>query len=363
MNTPLRLPRAAFITGLLTLAAALPAAAETKIVTSIKPRELLARAVATDDITVTSLVGPGGSPHNYTLRPSQRRALEQADAIFWVGPDMESFLIGMLANNEFDGRTHQLMGQANAHADEEEDEHSGHSDEHDDHTGKDEHDDHSEHSEHNDHSKHNDHSDHSNHSNHSDHSEHSDHKDEQAQADSEHNHDHGTGEDDPHIWLDPQKALEMAHTIAQTLSELDSANAQAIQQNLEAFEQRLNAREASIREQLKPLQNRQLFAYHNAFTRFAEHYGLQLQGVLTLNPALSPGAKHIAEVQTQLKNAGSACLLTEPQFNTQWWTSITEGLNITFSTWDPLATDIPTTPEGYEQFQQSIADAVLKCSA
>ena len=83
--------------------------------------------------------------------------------------------------------------------------------------------------------------------------------------------------------------------------------------------------------------------------------------MLTLNPALSPGAKHIAEVQNQLKQAGSACLLTEPQFNTQWWKSITEGLDITFSTWDPLATDMAATPEGYEQFQQSIADAVLNC--
>jgi zinc transport system substrate-binding protein len=153
----------------------------------------------------------------------------------------------------------------------------------------------------------------------------------------------------------------MARTIAQTLSKLDRTKAQAIQQNLRAFEQRVNAREASIREQLEPLQNQTLFSYHSAFTRFAEHYGLQLRGVLTLNPALSPGAKHIAEVQTQLQQAGSACLLTEPQFNTQWWTSITEGLNITFSTWDPLATDIPATPEGYEQFQQSIANAVLNC--
>ena len=321
MNTQLRLPRAAFMTGLITLAAALPAAAETNIVTSIKPLELLVRAVATDDVTITSLVAPGGSPHNYTLRPSQRRALEQADAIFWVGPDVESFLTRLLANNEFSGRTHQLMGQT--------DNHNGHS-------GEEER------------------------NNHSGTEEHSDHSAEQAQTDVDPNHDHATG-DDPHTWVDPQLALEMARTIAQTLSNLDSTNAQAIQQNLQAFEQRLNAREASIREQLKPLQNRKLFSYHSAFTRFAEHYGLQLQGVLTLNPALSPGAKHIAEVQTQLKQAGSACLLTEPQFNTQWWKSITDGLDITFSTWDPLATDIPATPEGYEQFQQSIADAVLNC--
>lgn len=331
MSTQLRLPRAAFITGLLTLAAALPAVADTNIVTSIKPLELLVRAVATDDVTVTSLVAPGGSPHNYTLRPSQRRALEQADAIFWVGPDMESFLIGLLANNEFSGRTHQLAGQTDNHNEE-----APHADD-------------------NQSREHTDHHEHQ-----AEEEKHNGHSDEHARTDDEHNHDHGTG-DDPHIWVDPQLALEMARTIAQTLSNLDSANAQAIQQNLQAFEQRLNAREASIREQLEPLQNRKLFSYHSAFTRFAEHYGLQLQGVLTLNPAFSPGAKHIAEVQNQLKQAGSACLLTEPQFNTQWWKGITEGLDITFSTWDPLATDIPATPESYEQFQQSIADAVLNC--
>lgn len=349
MNAHLRLPRAAFITGLLTLAAALPAVAETNIVTSIKPLKLLVRAVATDDVTITSLVAPGGSPHNYTLRPSQRRALEQADAIFWVGPDVESFLTRLLANNEFSGRTHQLMGQTDTHNEEARHADDDQSREHTDHHERQANDE-----------NHNGHSDEDEHNDHTGKEEHSDHGDEHAQTDDEHNHDHGTG-DDPHIWVDPQHALEMTRAIAQTLSKLDSTNAQAIQQNLQAFEQRLNAREASIREQLKPLQNRKLFSYHSAFTRFAEHYGLQLQGVLTLNPALSPGAKHIAEVQNQLKQAGSACLLTEPQFNTQWWKSITEGLDITFSTWDPLATDMAATPEGYEQFQQSIADAVLNC--
>lgn len=302
MNAKLRMACASWIIGLLTLALALPAAAKVNVVTSIRPLELLVRAVATDNIAVTSLVGPGGSPHNYTLRPSQRRALEQADAIFWVGPGMESFLNRLLANNEFSGRTHQLMLQTGTH---------GQADhpETDDQNG---------------------------------------------------DHDHGNGED-PHVWVDPEHARSMARAIADELAGLDKANARAIHENLEVFEQQLDITEARIRKQLEPLQNHKLFAYHSAFTRFAEHYNLNLQGLLTLNPALSPGARHIAQVQGQLKQAGAACLLTEPQFNTQWWKSITQGLNITFSTWDALATDIPATAAGYIQFQQSIADAVLLC--
>jgi zinc transport system substrate-binding protein len=105
-----------------------------------------------------------------------------------------------------------------------------------------------------------------------------------------------------------------------------------------------------------------LFSYHSAFERFAEHYNLHLDGVLTLNPELSPGARHIAEVQNKLEQATQPCLLTEPQFDRQWWRAITEGMNVTFSTWDPLATDIESNQQGYINFQNSIAEAVLKCS-
>ncbi|MDF1569680.1 MAG: MarR family transcriptional regulator, partial [Spirochaetaceae bacterium] len=48
---------------------------------------------------------------------------------------------------------------------------------------------------------------------------------------------------------------------------------------------------------------------------FANHYDLQLDGVLTLNPELSPGARHIAEVRDKLRQGHHSCLLTEPQFN------------------------------------------------
>ena len=83
--------------------------AETRIVTSIKPVELIVRAIATEDMQTTSLVPAGSSPHNYTMKPSQRRALENADVIFWVGPEMENFLYRLLSGQEFSSRTVTLM--------------------------------------------------------------------------------------------------------------------------------------------------------------------------------------------------------------------------------------------------------------
>lgn len=277
-----------------------PANADVNVVTSIKPLELLVRAVAPGDVQVTTLVPPGSSPHNYTIRPSQRRALENADLVFWVGPDMESFLIRLLSAEEFHGRTIALSGEEVAKGDHEE----------------------------------------------------------------AHGHDHGHGHDegeDPHLWVDPMLGLEMARDIAKALTGQEGADETAISQRLAAFEVALAEREASIREQLAPAREIDIFAYHSALVRFTEHYELELAGVLTLNPELSPGARHVAEVQDKLREATHPCLLTEPQFNRQWWRSITEGLDVTFSTWDPLAMDIEATGTGYLDFQQSIADAILRC--
>ncbi|MFN2360376.1 MAG: zinc ABC transporter substrate-binding protein [Marinobacter sp.] len=298
--------------GFVGLLGAANALAATQIVTSLKPIELLVKAVAADDVEVTTLVPPGSSPHNYTMKPSQRRALENADAIFWIGPEMETFLTRLLSGSEFSDRTHSLMHGDNVPEVETDDDHHGHDDHgHEEETGH-------------------------------------------------HDHDHGDGED-PHIWLDPAVALEMARDIHKVLSQQDGADNDALDANLKGFEQKLAAAESDINARLEPLAEIDLFTYHDAFTRFVEHYGLTLKGILTLNPELSPGARHIAEVQQKLQKANQPCLLTEPQFNRQWWRSITEGLDITFSTWDPLATDVESTRDGYIAFQHGLADAVLKC--
>lgn len=299
------------------LAIATPAAA-TNVVASIKPVELLVKAVAGDSVQVSTLVPPGSSPHNYSMKPSQRRALEQADAIFWVGRDMETFLNRLLGGKEFAGRAVAFLESEGGESEHEEhhDEHNHEREEHDDHGHHDEPD--------------------------------------------VHHHDHGDGED-PHIWVDPMLALDMAKDIRNALAELEGMDANVLDANLERFQTELRNKEQSIRASFAGVNTISLFAYHDAFNRYAAHYGLTLEGVLTLNPELSPGARHIAEVQAKLEAANQPCLLTEPQFNRQWWRSITEGLNVTFSTWDPLATDIESTPSGYIEFQQSVADAVLKC--
>lgn len=282
-----------------------------RIVASIKPVELLVRAVAPDNLAVTSLVPAGASPHTYQLRPSERRTLQQADQVFWIGPGMETFLQRLLTGAELADRTHALnpevtpSGEGKEHG-------QNHTEGHHGHDGHD------------------------------------------------HGHGHGEGED-AHVWLDPALALAMARDIAGVLKTLPGVSHSETDQRLRTFEQRLAQTESDIRKQLAAATDVSLFTYHDAFSRFAGHYGLTIAGVLTTNPQRSPGARHVAEVQAQLAATDNPCLLTEPQFSRDWWTAITDGVELRRGSWDPLASDIEADRNGYLRHQQSLADAVLAC--
>ncbi|MFC4258639.1 zinc ABC transporter substrate-binding protein [Marinobacter lacisalsi] len=287
-----------------------------QVVTSLKPLELLVHAVAHDQVEVSTLVPSGSSPHTYQLRPSERQRLASADQVFWVGPGMENFLTRLLTGPDFQDRT-MALGVID------EEPHDGHEDEHHDHEKEEQ-------------------------------------KHEEEESDHHSGHDHGGGED-PHIWLDPTLARTMARDIAEQLKTLEGVDASAIDRNLADFNSNVISAEDRIRQQLVPARELDLFTYHDAFRRFAEHYGLSIAGVLTLSPERTPGARHLAGVQNRLASARQPCLLTEPQFDRQWWDSLMDDVDIPLSTWDPLAGNIEASPRGYVLFQQSLADAVLHC--
>lgn len=290
----------------LTLTTHATASDSLRIVTSIKPLTLLTRAIAPPGTEVTTLVPAGASPHTYQLRPSDRRALAEADLILWVGPQMETFLERLLSSPDLAPKVLALMPPEDAQP--------GHTASHK--AAPDEHEEH---------------------------------------------HEHEHGGIDPHVWLDPDLALTMTQTLRDRLIQLDSPEAELIATQFDAFQTALEKREGDIRQSLKRLHNVAIFTYHDAFRRFARHYGLTISDALTLTPERSPGARHIQVVQDKLRQANHPCLLTEPQFNRNWWQGLADETDLRISTWDPLASAVPDQADGYLLFQQSLADAVLEC--
>lgn len=81
---------------------------------------------------------------------------------------------------------------------------------------------------------------------------------------------------DPHIWLSPKRAQVMVNAIADTLSELDSINAEVYQKNAEEYSSELKTLEEEIAEKLSKANQRKFIVFHPAFSYFANDFSLEM---------------------------------------------------------------------------------------
>ena len=68
-----------------------PVNADVKVVTSIKPLHSLASYLMNGVGEPGLIVDGYASPHGFSMKPSHAKMLQNADLIFWVGEDLESF--------------------------------------------------------------------------------------------------------------------------------------------------------------------------------------------------------------------------------------------------------------------------------
>ena len=86
-----------FKSTIFTLTAALflvltPLKAEISVVTSIKPLHSLTSYIM-EGVGEPELIIDGvASPHNFQIKPSHAKMLQNADLVIWIGEDLESFL-------------------------------------------------------------------------------------------------------------------------------------------------------------------------------------------------------------------------------------------------------------------------------
>ncbi len=133
------------------------AEAEPKVVTSIKPLHSLISYVMDGVGSPNLLVDGSSSPHTFQLKPSHATMLQEADLVFWIGEDLETFLETPLDSIAVNARKITLMEsdqiellkfrEKNVFEDHH-DEHEEHADGHDEHESHDEHEGHDEHEEH-----------------------------------------------------------------------------------------------------------------------------------------------------------------------------------------------------------------------
>ena len=105
----MRIIKAVFLATTLLCGTASLAQADLKVVTSIKPVHSLVSAVMQGIGTPALLVEGAGSPHTYSLKPSQAKELQEADAIFWMSHSLEVFLENSIENIAKNAKSISLM--------------------------------------------------------------------------------------------------------------------------------------------------------------------------------------------------------------------------------------------------------------
>lgn len=352
-------------------ATALPAAAEVKAIASIKPIHSLVASVMQGVGEPDLIIEGAGSPHTYSLRPSMARKIAAADLVFWVDPNLETFLTTPLANLADNATIVQLSktpglielafreggdfeahedehGQDGDHAGETAEEHAAHADEEvqHDHAG------HAEEEHHDDHAGEEDHHDHAGEE------EHDDHADENA-SDDGHNHDHGAI--NMHIWLDPDNAILMTSQIEQALSKADPDNKDTYARNAENTINAIQQLTGKLTTELKPLGGQRFIVFHDAYEYFENRFGLTAAGSVTVSPEVLPGARRVSEVREKIKDLNITCVFSEPQFNPKIVNVVTESTSAKTGQLDPLGATLQPGPQLYGELLQTMATSFKSC--
>ncbi len=317
-----------------------PALAEVpRVVTDLPPVHSLVAQVMGDLGEPDLLLGQGADPHSFQLRPSQARALANADLVVWIGPEMTRWLERALEGRRGEelrlmqvAGTHlQDFGEGAAH------DHAGHghdhADEDHDHAGEG-----------------HDHAD-----------EGHDHGDEA--------HDHGEHEGhshtglDPHAWLDPENAQLWLTAVARELGHLDPENAATYAANAEAARAALAELDRETAARLDEARNQPFYVFHDAYGYFAGHYGLTVQGSVSAGDAAAPGAAHLADLRTEM--AGTPrCIFPEVQHDAKLARQIAQETGAKAGpALDPSGSTLEPGPQLYANLIRGLADGILSCVA
>ena len=115
----------------------------------------------------------------------------------------------------------------------------------------------------------------------------------------------------PHYWLDPENARQMARGIALKLAELDPAGKEVFARNLEAFESDLTIKEASWKVRLAPIAGQSIVTLHRSWSYFAARYGLQVVAFVEPKPGIPPTPTHTLELIKEMQAKQVKLLLME----------------------------------------------------
>ena len=297
--------------------------ADIKVVTSIKPIHSITSYIM-DGVGSPDIIVDGyNSPHNFQLKPSHAKMLQNADLVIFVGEGIEEFLEKPLESIAKDAKKFALLEQSGfkklkfreKNIFEEHDDHDDHDkkakkkDDHDDHG----HDDHG----------------------------------------------HGHGEYDPHIWLDPINAKAMIKKITKLLSKMDKENSSTYKSNSKKAIKEIDMMVKEIKSEMN--KDLKFVVFHDAYQYFENRFDISVLGALTVNTDVLPGAEQLSEIREVIEHENVNCIFSEPQFNPDIINAIAMDTNVKTGILDPLGATLEPGKDLYFDLIRNISKSFKGC--
>ena len=293
-------------------------ASETKgVITTIQPINALVNAVIGNTGGSTSLIPSEVSPHEFKLKPSDVKKLQDGNIIFYISNHLESSITKVFKNLPKNIKIVNLMEETGinhlAIRDNEAWERHDHHDDHDKHAKKDD--------DHDDHEK----------------------------------------EDDVHIWLDPDNAIKIIQKVNKELSLLFPENSQIYNKNATNITNKITELKSELKEELLSIKDKPYIVFHDAYQYFEKVFGLNAVGSIALEDDVATSPKQISYIRNKIIKSNVSCVFQEPQFDSKLVKTVVEGTDAKIGTLDPLGVDIANKKDFYLQLLRNMSKSLKEC--
>ncbi len=166
---------------------------------------------------------------------------------------------------------------------------------------------------------------------------------------------------DYHIWLSPENAIVMIKHITTLLSKTYPQHSTIFERNSLSFIAAITAKKTAWKAQLRPIQHKPFVVFHDAYQYLENHFDLHQAGIVIASPERPNSIKHLRHLNETIIHERISCVFIEPQFSQ---TQVKQLINIhqlKVGLLDPLGTSLPIDSSLYLNLMQHQVDALVDC--
>jgi zinc transport system substrate-binding protein len=168
---------------------------------------------------------------------------------------------------------------------------------------------------------------------------------------------------DSHLWLDPDNAKVIGNYLAGVLSARYPEHAERFKANAERLSSEVDALTGELEAATNPLRDRPFVVFHDAYQYFDARFRLDAVGSITVSPEVQPSAKRLTELRRKIRSLKAVCVFAEPYFQPALVAAVIEETDARAGTLDPEGLSLEPGPRLYFQLMRNLAASLKSCLA